>query len=231
MQQKDILERYKDMEIIVTLLKAYKVLNYNLIAFFQFIRLNYFCKNITRSKGLIYVYPNVQFKMDATSKIMLGGDLHIGKPLIRGSKYCSRFLMGADSVLEIKNKCDLREGCDIQIYKNGKMMIDDMHSNIDLEVSCGHYIEIHSDVTIGRHVRIKDYNGHNVSCNCYPFSAPIVIEDHVWLCTGCTINPGVIIGTGAVIADNTNVISNIEPKTFNQGNPSIIINKNIEFKI
>lgn len=219
------------MGIIVTFIKAYRILNYNLIAFFHFIRLNYFCKNITRNKGYIYVYPNVQFRMESTSKIILGGNLYIGRPLIKGSKYCSRFLMGAGSILEIKNKCDLKEGCDIQIYKNGKMVIEDMHSNIDLEVSCGHYIDIKSDVTIGRHVRIKDYNGHKVSCNCYPYSAPIVINDHVWLCTGCTINPGVNIGKGAVIADNSNVISDIAPKTFNQGNPSKILHTNIEFTI
>ena len=58
--------------------------------------------------------------MEDTSKIILGGDLFIGKPLIRGGKYVSRFLMGADSILEIKNKCNLMEGCDIQIYKMGK---------------------------------------------------------------------------------------------------------------
>lgn len=53
----------------------------------------------------------------------------------------------------------------------------------------------------------------------------------MWLCTGCSITPGVTIGNGAVIADNANVISDIEPATFNQGNPSKKIKSNIFFSI
>lgn len=169
--------------------------------------------------------------IDTSAQIKLAGNLKVGIPAIKGSKVRSRFVVGQNASLEVKHKCEFLEGCDVQLYRNGKLIADDMHANIDLEISCGHSIEFGSEVTIGRHVRIKDFNGHEVSYEGYPFSAPITIENHVWLCTGCTINPGVCVRTGAVVADNSNVISDVEAKSFNQGNPSQVIAKNIIFKI
>ena len=83
----------------------------------------------------------------------------------------------------------------------------------------------------GRHVRIKDFNGHLVSSEVYPFKAPIKIENHVWICTGSTINPGCVIGSGSVISDNSNVINDVPQNVLVQGNPAKIIDYNIKFKI
>ena len=123
------------------------------------------------------------------------------------------------------------ECCDIQIHKNGNLTVDDFHSNIGLEISCGEQIRLVGDVTAGRHVRLKDYNGHEVSYERYPRSNPIVIEDHVWICTSASINPGVHIQSGSVIADNANVITNIPAKAFVQGNPAVVIADGITFKM
>lgn len=42
-------------------------------------------------------------------------------------------------------------------------------------------------------------------------SMPIVIEDDVWLGNGCTVLPGVTIGTGAIVGAN-NVVSRDIPR-------------------
>ena len=155
----------------------------------------------------------------------------IGIPAVKGSKTSSRLVMQNSSCIEVKKRLELLEGCDIQMQKRGRLTVGQFHSNIGLEISCGSTINIQEEVIAGRHVRIKDFNGHIVSYEGYPVSAPVTIGNHTWLCTGCTINPGVTVGEGAVIADNSNVINDISPYSFNQGNPSVKVVDNVTFKI
>lgn len=54
-------------------------------------------------------------------------------------------------------------------------------------------------------------------------TAPIVIQDDVWLGASAIILPGVTIGTGAVVAAGAVVTSNVEPFTIVGGVPARII--------
>lgn len=213
------------------IIQAFRLFNYSLYATVRFIKINFFQKNIHRKDGFLFVYPRVNWQIHKSANVEILCNSYIGIPKVKASKTCSFFVMKEDSKLLIKRKCELAEGCDVQIHKHGKLLIDSFHSNVNLEISCGKCITIGDDVTAGRHVSIKDFNGHRVSYKGYPISAPVSIGNHVWLCTGCSITPGVTIGNGAVIADNANVISDIEPATFNQGNPSKKIKSNIFFSI
>jgi len=58
-------------------------------------------------------------------------------------------------------------------------------------------------------------------------SAPIVIEDDVWISFNASILKGVTIGKGAIIAANSVVTKNVEPYTIVARNPSIFIKNNI----
>ncbi len=58
-------------------------------------------------------------------------------------------------------------------------------------------------------------------------SAPIVIEDDVWISFNASILKGVTIGKGAIIAANSVVTKNVEPYTMVAGNPAIFIKNNI----
>jgi maltose O-acetyltransferase len=51
-------------------------------------------------------------------------------------------------------------------------------------------------------------------------SAPIVIEDHVWISFNVTILKGVRIGKGAIVAANTLVTKDVAPFTMVAGNPA-----------
>lgn len=237
MQQKDILvelliNKYA-MKIadIKTIIFAFRLYRYNLYATLRFINMNFIQKNIHRKGGYIFIFPRVNCQIHQDATIEVFGNTFIGLPTVKGSNINSSFIMKEKSKLVVNKKCELLEGCDIQLHRNGLLVIDSFHSNIDLEISCGDNIKIGNEVTAGRHVRIKDFNGHNVSYEGYPTSAPISIGNHIWLCTGSCINPGVSIGNGAVVADNANVVSNIDPHTFNQGNPSQKIKSNIVFTI
>lgn len=49
---------------------------------------------------------------------------------------------------------------------------------------------------------------------------PIVIDDEVWLASGCFVNPGVRIGTGAVVAARSVVTRSLEAGMVYRGQPA-----------
>ncbi len=61
--------------------------------------------------------------------------------------------------------------------------------------------------------------------NQLPFKGDTVIGNDVWIGQNVTIMPGVKIGSGAIIAANSNVTKNVEPYTIVGGNPAKVIKK------
>ena len=58
---------------------------------------------------------------------------------------------------------------------------------------------------------------------------PLIIEDHVWLCTGVTIAKGIKIEQGAVCSINSTVTRNIKAKNMVSGNPAKVVMSNFEW--
>jgi acetyltransferase-like isoleucine patch superfamily enzyme len=111
-------------------------------------------------------------------------------------------------------------------------------------------INIGDDVTIGWNVYIYDHNSHSLSpryriedikqqrydyYNCDNFiqnknwnvvkSAPINIENNVWIGFGVIILKGVTIGEGAVIGAGSVVTKDVPAYTIVAGNPAVVIKK------
>lgn len=207
-------------------------IRFNLCAIYKFCKLNFFTRRIIRDKGTyIFPYPKTYIQLSKESKIILHGDLKLNMPEMAYTYKYGYLAMRGNSQLTINKSCELLEGFDVQIHDGGHLLIDAFHANIDLEISCGNQTELRGTVVAGRHVRIKDFNGHQVSYEGYPVSAPILIDNHTWLCTGVSINPGVHVGSGAVVSDNSCVVNDVEPNTFVQGNPAKVVRSNIEFCI
>lgn len=53
----------------------------------------------------------------------------------------------------------------------------------------------------------------------------VIIENDVWIGQNVTIMPGVCIGSGSIIANNSHVIKSCEPYSIIGGNPAKIIKK------
>lgn len=93
----------------------------------------------------------------------------------------------------------------------------------------GCYILCHAKVIIGNKTCIsRDVNilsgSHNISSPYFELvSSPIVIKDNVWVTTRSMIAKGVIIGEGAVVATNSNVLKDVAPWTVVGGNPAKFI--------
>ena len=87
-------------------------------------------------------------------------------------------------------------------------------------------ITIGNNVMFAPHVTITA-TGHPLHPAARPhgeqFSAPVVIEDYVWVGSNVTILPGVTIGKGSVIAAGAVVAANVPPMVVAGGVPARIL--------
>ena len=199
---------------------------------YQFVKYNFFSKHVIRHNGAFF-YPSTycNFMFEEGSVIELYGDFTFGCARMRNSTRESRILMRKDSKILVRKRCDISEGADIEMHKGGLWTMDIFFANFNLEISCGDHIDMRDDVGAGRKVTIRDYNGHLIAKNGFEISSPVVIENHTWLCSGCTIMPGVHIGTGAIISANAYVASNVPPYTIMAGKPAVIMGKDVMHQI
>lgn len=126
---------------------------------------------------------------------------------------------------------------------NGKIEIGDhfylgLHSLIGSEQS----IKIGRCVIISNDVCIYDNNTHPTSPKArekmslngfsndnwswrHASSAPVVIEDNVWIGQFCTILKGVTIGKGSIVATRSVVTKDVPPYTIVAGNPAKVVKR------
>ena len=110
-------------------------------------------------------------------------------------------------------------------------------------------ITIGNDVTMAWGITLYDHNSHSFDWrrrqrvvdhfyrrygqpDCYESidwsdvrSAPIVIEDRVWIGFGAVVLKGVTIGEGAVVGACSTVARDVEPYTVVAGNPAVLIRR------
>ncbi len=103
------------------------------------------------------------------------------------------------------------------VYANvGLTLVD------DVEITVGHRVMFAPHVTVTT-------TGHPVHpalrAQAYQFSAPVVIEDDVWIGSNVTILPGVRIGAGSVIAAGAVVHANVPPMVVVGGTPAKILRR------
>ena len=130
----------------------------------------------------------------------------------------------------------------LYITANGKIEIGD-HFYLGRESLIGSEksIRIGSCVIISNNVCIYDNNNHptspkareNMSLNGFSNdnwawyhsdSAPVVIEDNVWIGQYCTILKGVTIGKGSIVATRAVVTKDVPPYSIVAGNPAKVVN-------
>ena len=93
--------------------------------------------------------------------------------------------------------------------------------DVSENVSIGSNVLVAPDVFITDHSHIFESTDliNNQGCQ----SAPVIIEDDVWLGARCTILPGVTIGRGAVVGAGSVVRNNVPPYAIAAGVPLKVI--------
>ena len=97
------------------------------------------------------------------------------------------------------------------------------------EVDCYNVDKIY----IGAHSTVSQKTylcsaSHDVTKSTHPLiTAPIIIEDQVWIGADAFIGMGVTIGQGAVVGATASVYKNVSPWTIVGGNPAKFIKNRV----
>lgn len=90
---------------------------------------------------------------------------------------------------------------------------------------------LHATIAIGDKVIISDHvrlltGTHDINSTDFPhICRAIVVSNYVWIATGATILPGVVIGEGSVVGANAVVTKNVEPYSVVAGNPAKVVSQ------
>ncbi|CCZ48172.1 4Fe-4S binding domain protein [Bacteroides sp. CAG:661] len=220
-------------------LTTYRRFGFSFRAYNNFLKVN-FRKNTERQNGqYLFTLPSSVFDIHPSAKIKIGKSILYGNAPVKGMRMPTCLRMEAGTTLEIHDgpltrygtgPYNLRYGAYIEVVNGGKLTIGQGAANVGLTIMCAKEVTIGNGVRMGRDVSIRDWNGPHVIINDhYRNHAPVHIEDHVWLCSGCCIMPGVTIGEGSVIAANATVTKSIPPHCLAAGSPAKVIKENIEW--
>lgn len=133
----------------------------------------------------------------------------------------------------IYGRLQTQGGGEIRIGNNSCVYLDSV-------IGSASSIRIGNCAIISNHVHIYDNNNHPTDpairrkmCMAgfdgddwkwkHAVSAPIVIEDNVWIGEYAAVLKGVTIGTGAIVASHAVVTKDVPPYTIVAGNPARVV--------
>lgn len=154
---------------------------------------------------------------------------------------CSR----ADCTAEKEGLISIGDDCRVygtlKSMGDGKIVIGDHTAIYERSIiGSANSIRIGNCVLVSNHVHIYDNNNHPTAPNIrhkmcvegfegdawrwvYSSSAPIVIEDDVWIGEYAAVLKGVTIGRGAIVASHAVVTKDVPPYTIVAGNPARVV--------
>lgn len=188
-------------------------------------------RNVLKQRYMLITHPGVHLELEGD--VQLGARLNIGNGYFKKPILATAFGVKKGGKLITSGKESMfMYGADVEVFDGGILEIgSDCGFNLGATIICGNHIKIGNGVKGGRHVTIRDNNGgHYMNLPGYKDSKPVEIGDHVWLCEGCTIMPGVKIGAGAVVGAKAVVFNNVPANTLVVGNPAQVVCSQIEWK-
>ena len=200
----------------------------------RFLYLNFFCKRVKtdlQNEGVIYLTPYSIVELRKGSLLELHGPFTLGVKTIRKSRLETRLFLDYNAKMTVNEDSSIGYGSDIEVLEDAHLIIGHCYSNFNCTIICGKKIEMQGHTAIGRDVSIRDTNAHQIEIEGYKVLRPVKIEDHVWLCSGATICPGVKIKEGAVVGANSFVIQNVPAHALVTGNPAKVALSDIEWHI
>ena len=110
-------------------------------------------------------------------------------------------------------------------HKGARISVGD-HTfiNYGASISANKLVSIGRHCLLGHYTFILDNNQHDLrQHNVTPPSAPVIIEDHVWIGSRSIILPGVHIGHNAAIGAGSVVVEDVPPWSLAVGNPARVV--------
>ncbi|PWJ37009.1 DapH/DapD/GlmU-related protein [Fibrobacter succinogenes] len=178
--------------------------------------------------GLVEIIWNVLFLI--RTKLLVSSARLIRFPItIRGKKWIDfgkRLTTGRRCRIEVNGIFD----------EPAIVFGENVNVGDDVRIAAAEKIKIGNNVLIGSKVLVIDnshgsYNGDAQDSPDTPpnqrpiYTAPIVIEDNVWIGEGAIVQMGVSIGYGSIVGSNAVVTKNVPPKSIVGGVPAMVLKK------
>lgn len=164
-------------------------------------------------------------KMDKGSKI--SGNITLGRNSF-GNKVQTLLRMDKNSKIISKRNATLFYGCDVILFNGAKLTIGNSFINSDAKIRCHKSISIGDGCAISHDFTVMDSSAHYL--NDEKKTAPVIIENNVWIGTRVTILPGVRVGKGSVIAAGAVVTNDVPENCVVGGVPARVLKENITWK-
>lgn len=189
-----------------------------------------FSSNNKLGKGIVF-----------NKDIQMGRECRIGDNVVfgRSVKIGNNISIGKDAIIEnisIGNDSSIEGRVICTGYGNGKIKIGRY-----CYIGVYNVLDWSDNITIGDYVHIAGpstglwtHTSFRMCMNSIPISnksieyrptAPIIIENNVYIGGNCTIYPGVTIGHHSIIAPNSAVTKNVQPNTMVGGVPAKLIKR------
>jgi acetyltransferase-like isoleucine patch superfamily enzyme len=162
-------------------------------------------------------------------------------------EHCGKGLTLSNGVPWIEGNLIIRIGenvmLDGNVFSSGRMHKDPVLTignrvvlGYKTHISVSKSVKIGNDCLIAAGCMILDNDGHPIDPNRRLCKEPVrdneikpvVIEDNVWIGTGCIILKGVTIGTGSIISANSLVTRSIPPYSIAMGVPAKVVISGID---
>ena len=188
--------------------------------------------------GKLLVAKETYVEADKKS-LVRSGNVHIGCPK---GLFGNIGIPGRDKTLVlVDNGGKLVLGEDVYIYSGARIIVGGrgvVQIGDNTSIAANSYllsrsrIAIGSDCAISWDVQIMDTDFHDIADGkSEPVKdAPVVIGNHVLICSKATILKGVSIGNNSIIAANAVVTRDVPDGCIAAGNPARIIKENTDWK-
>lgn len=191
----------------------------------KFIWYNFFSRKVERrGKGFLVPLRYSVLDLAKGAKIILhDGHFVINHYAPKHSRAEAYVRMGENAVLEIDEHTYLFFSATLEMKPHAKIYIGSAQINCFSRIIAAKSITIGHGVLIAPEVIMLDYDFHSIlDENGVPQNppAPIVIGDHVWLTSKCTVIRGSKIGEGTVISANSVVSGRVRGGVMAVGNPA-----------
>lgn len=133
---------------------------------------------------------------------------------------------------------DVYAGGRINVNADAKLSLGSGYMNHDCVIDCFSSITIGHGVVISERVVIRDADNHTIQSNATetereqisaekPPTAPVVIQDHVWIGMNVIVLKGVTIGEGAIAAAGSVVNKDVPPHCLVAGVPAKVVKTDV----
>jgi len=179
---------------------------------------------VVTSQVIIEIHPETAFDIDNRFAVGIGrnGASHprIGRSKISTTAGSSITHSGTEVAIV---------GPASVLHVEGDFSMGDSYVNSHARILCSDEIQIGDDVAIAWNVQLLDDDRHTLSVDGEPTerSAPIRIEDNVWIGHDVSIHKGVTVREGSVIASNSVVTSDVPRNSLVAGTPTRVVRENV----